>query len=190
MQRSEIIIILKKIKLAYPRFYNDISKQEAEDIVILWEEFFKNEDPSLVMLAVNSLISTFKFPPTIADIKEEMYKLTNKEQTPMELWSVAKEMIRNGLYMTQEKFDKYPKEVTMFFGGLSGLKDISMMDSGTVNSVIQSNFLKQVAIIQDRNKQEIKRMPLRDVEIMLLNKEDAKGDKINALCEGNTKSET
>lgn len=159
MQRKEIIIILKKLKIAYPRFYADISKEEAEDTILLWMDFFKDDNPSLVLESVNNLIVNFKYPPTIADIKEEMYKLTHKEVAPIELWAIAKKMISNGIYMTQKEFDEYPSEVKSFFGGLSGLKDIAVMDSNIVNSVIQSNFIKQVKIIQERQKQEDKMLP-------------------------------
>lgn len=159
MQRREIVVILKKLKIAYPRFYADMSRDEAEDTIVLWTDMFAEDDANLVAMAVNNLIVNLKYPPTIADVKEEMYKLSNKEVAPIELWLVAKKMISSGLYMTQEEFDTYPNEVKSFFGGLSGLKDISIMDSETVNSVVQSNFLKQIKIIQEREKAEKKMLP-------------------------------
>lgn len=169
MQRNEIVIILKKLKLAYPRFYADISKEDAQNTIVLWEDMFKGDDGQLVMAAVNNLIANFKYPPTIADIKEEMYKLTNKEVAPIELWSIAKRMIGKGLYMTQAEFETYPAEIRAFFGGLSGLKDISKMDSETVNSVIQSNFLKQIKIIQDREKADKQMLPSTKAVLEKLN---------------------
>jgi hypothetical protein len=120
---------------------------------------FKEDNGQLVMAAVDNLIVNFKYPPTIADVKEEMYKLTNKEVAPIELWAIAKKMIGKGIYMTQEEFEQYPDTIKAFFGGLSGLKDIAKMDSETVNSVIQSNFLKQIKIIQDREKAEKQMLP-------------------------------
>lgn len=159
MQRNEIIIVLKKLKIAYPRFYADMSKEDAQNTIVLWEDMFKEDNGQLVMAAVDNLIVNFKYPPTIADVKEEMYKLTNKEVAPIELWVIAKKMIGKGIYMTQEEFEQYPDTIKAFFGGLSGLKDIAKMDSETVNSVIQSNFLKQIKIIQDREKADKQMLP-------------------------------
>ena len=44
MQRNEIIIVLKKLKIAYPRFYADMSKEDAQNTIVLWEDMFKEED--------------------------------------------------------------------------------------------------------------------------------------------------
>ena len=163
MQRNEIIIVLKKLKIAYPRFYADMSKEDAQNTIVLWEDMFKEDNGQLVMAAVDNLIVNFKYPPTIADVKEEMYKLTNKEVAPIELWAIAKKMIGKGIYMTQEEFEERKaereKQEKAFFGGLIVLKDIEKMDSDTVNSVIQSNFLKQIKIIQDREKAEKQMLP-------------------------------
>lgn len=159
MTRDKVIKILGLLKASYPNTFKDYTQEQAEMTISLYQSMFNDDDYELISIALKEIINNSKFIPTIADIKEKMYELTNKETIPIELWNIAKKMIGNGLYMTQEEFDSYPKEIRTFFGGLSGLKQISMMDSKTVNSVIQSNFLKQISIIQERDKQEKKMLP-------------------------------
>ena len=61
MTREEIIVILKVLKTAYPKFYTDMSKEEMLSTIDLWSEMFSHEDPRLVTLAVKNLINTFKW---------------------------------------------------------------------------------------------------------------------------------
>ena len=87
-----------------------MNKQEAEDTINLWIDMFRHENVNLVVLAVKNLINTFKWPPTIADVKEEMYKLTEEEkETPIEVWNLIKKAIRNSSYNSYEEFHKLPE---------------------------------------------------------------------------------
>ncbi len=72
MTREETIKVLSVIKVAFPNAYRDIKKQEAENTILLWQESFKNEDGSDVMRIVKGWINGSKFPPVIADIKNEL----------------------------------------------------------------------------------------------------------------------
>ena len=87
MSREEIIEILGILKVAYPRFYANMTKDEAEKTISLWGEMFKNDSPELVAIAVKKLITELQFPPTIADIKNTMYKLVDRTEDNTELWN-------------------------------------------------------------------------------------------------------
>ena len=159
MTREKSIKILSVLKATYPNTYREFTKKEAEQLVEIYQSMFSDEEYPLITIALKELIGSCKFAPTIAEIKDKMYDLTNQESTPNDLWIIAKEMISNGLYMTQAEFDLYPEELKAFFGSTSGVKQIAMMDSDVVNSVTKGQFLKQIEIIQQRQRAEKKMLP-------------------------------
>lgn len=159
MTREETTKILSIIKLAYPNFYKSITKQEAENTINLYQEMFKEDEANLVMIAVKELINTFQYPPTIADIKNKIYKLTNIEKTPAELWDKLQSAISNGIYHSVEMFEILPDEVKQFVRSPSQLKELAMMDSDVVHSVTKGQFFKQIEIIQKRIKEDKLMLP-------------------------------
>ena len=90
MNREQIIVILKLLKTAYPKFYMNMTKDDAENTINLWLDMFKSDNPQTVMVAVKELISNFKFPPTIADVKEQIAKITIKKTDLTEEWNAQK----------------------------------------------------------------------------------------------------
>ena len=45
MERSDVLRIMAVLRGAYPQFYRDISRQEAEATVNLWTDMFSGDDP-------------------------------------------------------------------------------------------------------------------------------------------------
>ena len=66
MDRLETADILAVLKAAYPQFYNGLSPKEANKIVDLWAEMFKDEPVMVVAVAVKAMNAsrTNTFPPT------------------------------------------------------------------------------------------------------------------------------
>lgn len=152
MTRDEVVAILGTLKTAYPRFYTDMSKQEMMNTIDLWTEMFAHEDARLVTVATKNLINTFKWVPTIADIKEEMYKLTEtKNETPIELWNCIKKAIRNSAYNSYEEFQKLPEAAKTFVGSPNQLREWALSTDYN-DGVVKGQFLKQVEVIQKREK--------------------------------------
>ena len=55
MDRLETADILAVLKAAYPQFYNGLSPKEANKIVDLWAEMFKDEPVMVVAVAVKAM---------------------------------------------------------------------------------------------------------------------------------------
>lgn len=153
MQRETIIAILGILKTAYPRFYANMTKKEAEETIALWQEMFSDTNPQILVLAVKSLISHFEFPPTIADIKKEMLKRTSTEET-IDYWNEAYKMICNGLYMTEEEFENHSDICKRYFGNIARLKEKSRTQNLNLE-VEQSLFNKTAETLKQRKEQEI-----------------------------------
>ena len=72
MTKKEAIQILAILKAAYPSSYNNMTKEEASGTVGVWCMQFEDMPGDIVLMAVHKLISTSKFPPTVAEVKEKM----------------------------------------------------------------------------------------------------------------------
>ena len=153
MQRDTIIAVLGILKTAYPRFYANMTKKEAEETIALWQEMFADTNPQILLLAVKSLISHFEFPPTIADIKKEIVKRTSNEET-IDYWNEAYKMICNGSYMTEEEFESHSDICKRYFGSVSRLKEKSRTENLNLE-VEQSLFNKTAETLKQRKEQEI-----------------------------------
>ena len=174
MNRDEIIAILGTLKTAYPKFYVDMSQQEMLNTINLWGEMFAHENPALVVAAVKSLINTFKFPPTIADVKNEMYKLTETEtETPVEMWNKIKGAMRRASYYANEEFEKLPEVAKKFVGSPNQLREWALAVDYN-DGVVKGQFFKQYEILKQREKDNKLMLPeVRNITKQLLNNMDA-----------------
>ena len=159
MNREQTIAILKVLKVAYPRFYAEMSKKEAEDTINLWQEMFSGDNPALVTAAVKELVNSFKFPPTIADVKDKMYELTKTDtETPVELWNAIKKAMRNSTYNAVEEFERLPEIAKKFVGSPNQLREWAISDDYN-DGVIKGQFFKQVEILKQREKDNTMMLP-------------------------------
>lgn len=143
MDRTETMKILSVLRGAYPAFYRDTSRQEAEAIVSLWADMFAEDEYMLVAAAVKSLIVADKkgFPPVIGQVKEYIRKLTApQEMTEQEAWALVAKAIRNGTWGAKEEFEALPPKIQRIVGSPQQLTDWAKMDSDSVHSVVASNF--------------------------------------------------
>ena len=143
MTRDETIDLLSVLKAAYPNFYRDMTRKDADHVVALWTDMFKEEPAELVALAVKAHIATDKkgFPPHIGAIKDAIVKIRQPdEMTELEAWGLVQKALRNGYYGAQEEFDKLPPVVQRLVGSPNQLREWAMMDTTTISSVVASNF--------------------------------------------------
>ena len=159
MTRDDTTVVLGILKTSYPNFYKGMEKKEMYATIDLWSEMFVNDDLNLVKVAVKELIQTLKFPPTIADIKQKMYELTNQETLPTDLWASLKKAIGNSAYHSVEEFEMLPEECKMFVKNPRQLKELSQNDSEINNTGVKGQFFKQIEIIQKRIKEDKQMLP-------------------------------
>lgn len=72
MTLEETIKLLALIKLAYPTSYKDIDKDTQLATVNMWQRNFNAVPFAIMELAIDHFVKISKFPPTIADICEEL----------------------------------------------------------------------------------------------------------------------
>jgi hypothetical protein len=136
---EETIGILSILKTAYPQFYKDMKKSEADSTINLWATMFSADEAYIVTEAVKSLITSLKFPPTIADVKEKIYSLTHEPvMTEQEAWQTVKDAIS----YYNPGFDSLPPILQKLVGSPNQLREWAIMESNQVETVVKSNFIR------------------------------------------------
>lgn len=72
MTLEESVKLLALIKLAYPNSYKDIDKDTQLATVNMWQRAFDTVPLAIMELALDHFVKVSKFPPTIADVCEEL----------------------------------------------------------------------------------------------------------------------
>ena len=77
MNREETLAIMSVLKAAYPSYYRGMTRREAEQVVGLWQELFRDDQAQAVALAVKQYIAQDSkgFPPHIGAIKQAIKDL-------------------------------------------------------------------------------------------------------------------
>lgn len=155
MSRDNIIAILGILKTAYPRFYANMAKNQAEETIALWQEMFKDTDIRVLTIAVKRLITHLEFPPTVADVKKEIVKITSDNKNTIDYWQEAFKMMCSALYMQKEEFNTYSDICKKFFGNVDNLRSYGAMDRQEVINNIQPRFLRYAENYQKQEKENM-----------------------------------
>lgn len=161
MNKQETGRILEILKGAYPHFYKDLPKSEASNILSLWQSMFADDDMQTVAMAVKAHIASDSkgFPPVIGQIKSRITQITQpKEMSGMEAWQKVKKALSNSAYNASEEFCRLPDIIQRIVGSPQMLHEWGQMDVDTVQSVVQSNFMRSFKAIQQSDK-EYKTLP-------------------------------
>ena len=155
MNRMETIQVITLLAGNYDSIASK-DKTQKDLMIATWLECLGDLDYRLVLQAVKKSIINSPYPPTIHEIRKNAIEMLNPttKKTAIEGWNEALQMISNGLYMTQEQFEKYSPEVRRFFGSVNQVRQLAMLDSDTINSVTKGQFLKQYDVLVQRDREE------------------------------------
>ena len=156
MTREETIKILAVLRGAYPAFYRDITKQEAEATIALWVSMFDEEPYELVGAAVKAFISGDGkgFPPAIGQIKERIRLITQPEEmTEQEAWALVSKAVQRSTYGSEEEFAKLPPEIQAVVHDPGQLRQWAIGSAEDLQTVIASNFMRSFRAKQKASKE-------------------------------------
>ena len=145
MTREDIIKIMAVLKVAYPGFQRDLSQREAELAVNLWLSQLEDLTYPQAVAAVKALISqdTKGYPPSVGQVRAKAFDLFAPEQmSGMEAWSRIRKACSNGIYGSQEEFEKLPPLLKKLVGSPQTLRDWAQMDLSELETVVQSHFVR------------------------------------------------
>lgn len=156
MNKQEISKIILLLKTSYPYAFKDMSSEDVESMVNLYQEMFKENTYKEVGQAIKNIINTSEYMPTIATIKNKIYELNHPQQeSNTELWESLLSAIGNSSYHAEEEFEKLPRLVQIFVQSPRQLQSIAReIPSDEIHTVYKGQFLKQIEIIKQNYKEQ------------------------------------
>lgn len=106
MTEKETIQIVTIIVMSYPASDKFKDETTLKGMVAVWKNIFKDDDVRLVEFAVQKHIASNKWPPSIAEIREQMVAIQRPDIIPPD---IAWTMVTDVLYAEDEfgHFDLY-----------------------------------------------------------------------------------
>lgn len=151
MTKAEFIPLVKGLKAVYadPAFLPD------SDAIMVWYSLLKDFSYKDASRAIQEVMRTSKFKPTVADIIERIHaNVTDETMTEMEAWSLVRKAVSRSIYGSVEEFEKLPPVCKKAVGSAANLRELAMLDEATVESVEQSHFVKSYRAITERTRRE------------------------------------
>lgn len=157
MTLKETFMIIAAIQAAYPAF-NPVSKEATAQ---LWSEMLEEysyEDVSTA-LKVFIMADTKGFAPSIGQIVDCIHKSRPRAHLDaLEAWSLVSDAISDSMYRATEHFNELPEIARKVIRDPAQLSKWGQLPVETVQSVIQSNFMRMYDKELAR-QEEIDRMP-------------------------------
>lgn len=157
MTREETVKIIRIMCDCYPN-YKPNNLSETVDVWNMMLENYSYEQVSVALKAyINSDISGFA--PSIGQLIGKIQIISQPQELDgMAAWGLVSKALRNGTYRAVEEFNKLPPLVKQAVGMPDNLKNWATSDYQTIETVIQSNFLRTYETVVKRAN-EINRMP-------------------------------
>ena len=157
MTRDETVKIIRIMCDCYPN-YKPSNLSETVDV---WNMMLKDCIYEQVSVALKAYIrsDTSGFAPSIGQLIGKIQTISQPQELDgMTAWGLVSKALRNGTYGAVEEFDKLPPLVRQAVGMPDNLKNWATSDYQTIETVIQSNFLRTYETVVKRAN-EINRMP-------------------------------
>lgn len=157
MTREQVGKLLMTIQAYYPNY----NPPDKEITLNAWYIMFAEYPEELVLQALRACIATNTsgFAPDIGQIMSKIQTISQPQELDgMTAWGLVSKALRNGTYGAVEEFNKLPPLVRQAVGMPDNLKNWATADYQTIETVIQSNFLRTYETVVKRAN-EINRMP-------------------------------
>ena len=157
MTRDEV----KKILIVIENTFSTFKVENKTQTIDVWFSFLQGIPYEVIDNALKAYIATSgsAFAPSIPQLIAMTRKPKELSQIDeVSAWRLVRNAIRRGIYYSDEEFAKLPAIVQLVVGEPSQLKDWALLESETIDSVIQSNFTKRFQSMQKRQN-EIEALP-------------------------------
>lgn len=153
MTRDEVKQILMRIQVTYPNWKpsGDIAL-----VVDVWHEYLATYSYKEILAAVKSYVmsDTSGFAPSVGQVLAKLKVITEPEGiSELEAWAMVSKALRNGLYGSENEFNKLPKNVQKAVGCPENLRNWAMTEEKTLETVVMSQFLSAYKTILKREKE-------------------------------------
>lgn len=157
MTREETVEIIHIICDCYPNFKPEDLSRTIDAWQVMLEEYSCEQVAAALKAYITS--NTSGFAPSVGEIVAKIQLVSQPQELDgMTAWGLVSKALRNGTYGAVEEFKKLPPLVRQAVGMPDNLKNWATADYQTIETVIQSNFLRTYETIVKRAN-EINRMP-------------------------------
>ena len=172
MTRDEVKEIIMIMTYTYPNY----KPADITATVDTWTAILASYQFEHIRAALHSYIlsDTKGFAPTPGQLIDKI-PVKSFDMTEMEAWGMVNKALSNSNYHAKEEFDKLPLVVQKTLGRFEVLQEWAGMEIDTVQSVIQSNFIRNYRTVLQREKDRNK-LPTRLREIL-----EAAGAKMTGI---------
>lgn len=166
MTREETKKILRIMCSTYPNY----KPSDLSETIDIWQMVLSDYSYQQIATGLKAYIlsDTSGFAPSVGQIVD---KIKTIEQPVVlnesEAWGMVSKAIRNGYYGAVEEFAKLPPLVQKAVGTPDNLRNWSQTNLESIETVIQSNFLRSYRVEAQRAG-EISKMPF-DIKTMIEN---------------------
>lgn len=159
MTAKEFGLLADAIKTYFPRD----NVLPTENALRLWYAELKDIPYQIAYAALRKYVSTNKFAPTIADIREQAAELYNQREGDISentAWQLVWKAICNSGYHAEEEFEKLPETVKRAVGSASQLRQwgLSEVNDNTI-SYWKSDFQRIYCLEQQKELERRKLSP-------------------------------
>ena len=157
MTREETAKIIRIMSDCYPNY----KPNNLSETVDVWQMMLDEYSYNQVSIALKAYVTsdTSGFAPSVGEIVAKIQLVSQPQELDgMAAWGLVSKALRNGTYGAVEEFNKLPPLVRQAVGIPDNLKNWATSDYQTIETVIQSNFLRTYETVVKRAN-EINRMP-------------------------------
>jgi hypothetical protein len=157
LTREETVKIIRIMCDCYPNY----KPNNLSETVDVWQMMLDEYSYNQVSIALKAYVTsdTSGFAPSVGEIVAKIQTISQPQELDgMAAWGLVSKALRNGTYGAVEEFNKLPPLVRQAVGIPGNLKNWATSDYQTIETVIQSNFLRTYEVIVKRAN-EINRMP-------------------------------
>lgn len=157
MTREETVKIIRIMCDCYPNY----KPNNLSETVDVWNMMLNNYSYEQVSVALKAYINSdiSGFAPSIGQLIGKIQTISQPQELDgMTAWGLVSKALRNGTYGAVEEFNKLPPLVRQAVGMPDNLRNWAMSDYQAIETVIQSNFLKNYRTVVNRSK-ELNCMP-------------------------------
>lgn len=151
--------VLAYITAAYPRYFANVAKGAADNMIAVWNDTFADYSVTAVMAGVKGYISADNsgFPPSPGQIIEYINIVGHPaDHSGTEAWSLVRRAVNVPWDQFDASFATLPKAVQVAVGSPASLKELAQMDNQQFETVAQSNFLRMYDAARRREATEDK----------------------------------
>lgn len=151
MNREDIKKVLFILETNYPNTYKSMTNEQKIRQIDNYLDFFGEYETTVVVAALKNYIKNNEFPPTVAGLTKQINILLIGG-TDIEDWNLIRKACNNGSYGSVSEFNKLPEVCQKWLGTPQTLKDMSIIEPQTLDTVVKGEFLKSIGQVKERDQ--------------------------------------